>query len=218
VSFQSCNSGEKTTLTRRRYFARCWLTKQTVESGSEQEQRDGIRRRLVRLTEELPSSAPLRPTVSELIDVLPSLFNQNIPRVLTHDDLTVTNILQDENDFHVTGVVDWSEAKIRPFGFDMDILLHTTGINELKSGWNDYSCKPLLYDTFWEEFWAATGIEEDETKKKTRDLAEAAGKVSAIVKLLFGRENGVLTEEVVLAKSRVKLLEGFFGLQVKRIE
>lgn len=216
MSFQSYNSDGGTTLTCQRYFALCWLNKQTVEPRSEQEQQDGIHRRLSRLAEELPSAAPLRPTVNELINVLPSLFSQETPRVLTHDAFTVTDILQDENDFHVTGIVDWSRAKIRPFGFDMDILLHTTGINELKRGWDDYSCKPLLYDTFWEEFWAATGIEEEETKKKTRSLAEAAGKVSAIIKLLFRWENGVSTEEVVLAESKIKLLEGCFGVQAKR--
>lgn len=45
-----------------------------------------------------------------------------------------------------------------PFGMDLDILFMTTGFMTL-DGWNDYTCKTRLLDTFWEESWTASGIE-----------------------------------------------------------
>jgi aminoglycoside phosphotransferase (APT) family kinase protein len=45
--------------------------------------------------------------LSKLMENLPSLFGQDYPQVLTHGDFSVTNILVDENEFEITGIVDW---------------------------------------------------------------------------------------------------------------
>jgi aminoglycoside phosphotransferase (APT) family kinase protein len=81
--------------------------------------------------------------LSRLIEVLPSLFSQDHPQVLTHGDLSLTNILVDETTFEITGIVDWSLTGVMPLGMELDILFLTTGFMTLH-GWHDYACKPIL--------------------------------------------------------------------------
>lgn len=150
--------------------------------------------------------------LTELIDKLPSIFSQDYPQVLTHNDFSVTNILVDDKNFKITGIVDWSLATIMPFGLDLDILFLTTGFMTL-DGWHDYSCKPLLQATFWEEFWTVTEIDGEEHQTKTRSLAEAAGQIGAILRLVFRRnDDGLPSEELLILDSRVKQLGAWFGI------
>ncbi|KAI1104785.1 hypothetical protein F4804DRAFT_306337 [Jackrogersella minutella] len=115
--------------------------------------------------EESPLSILPNSMLSELIGHLPSLFAQNYPRVLTHNDFSLMNILVDENTFEITGIIDWSLASIMSFGMDLDILFLTTGFMN-GEGWHDYSCKPLLLDIFWEEFWDASRIGGEEHRAR----------------------------------------------------
>ena len=83
-----------------------------------------------------------------------------------------------------------------------------------KDGWHDYACKLLLQDTFWEEFWAASGIQEEEQRGRPRNLAEAAGRIGAILRLSFQRNaDGSPSEEVLMSESRLKQLRVWFGEQ-----
>ncbi|KAI3316991.1 hypothetical protein HD806DRAFT_516322 [Xylariaceae sp. AK1471] len=194
-----------------RYFARCWLSPQSVDHQARAEQQEGTRRRLARLVEELPSSILPDSMLSTLIERLPSLFSQYYPQVLTHNDFSVTNILIDENNFEITGIVDWSLATVMPFGMDLDILFLTTGFMT-RDGWHDYSCKLLLQEIFWEEFWAFSGIEVVEQRSRIRGLAELAGKIGAILRLAFRRNtDGSPSEEVSVSESSMKQLSAWFS-------
>ncbi|KAF4983608.1 hypothetical protein FZEAL_1017 [Fusarium zealandicum] len=144
-----------------RYFARCLSNPQPVDPKVQAEQQEEIRKRLARLVEESPSSILLDSMLSKLIESLPSLFSQDYPQVLTHGDFSVTNILVDENKFEITGIVDWSLAAVMPFGMDLDMLFIASGFMT-RRGWHDYACKPLLQDTFWNEFWAVSGIKGEQ--------------------------------------------------------
>lgn len=102
-------------------------------------------------------------------------------------------------------------AAIMPFGMDLDILFLTTGFMT-KDGWHDYACKLLLRETFWEEFWAVSGIEGEEHRGRTRVLTEAAGQIGAILRLAFRRNaNGSPSDEVLVSESRMKQLRAWFG-------
>lgn len=139
------------------------------------------------------------------------LFSPEYPQVLTHNDFSVTNILIDEDTFEITGIVDWSLATIMPFGMDLDVLFLTTGFMDLH-GWHNYGCKPQLIEVFWEEFWAITRIEAEEHRRRTRRLAEAAGKIGAILRLAFRRNvNGSPAEEVLASESRMQQLNAWVG-------
>ncbi|KAI5864082.1 kinase-like domain-containing protein [Durotheca rogersii] len=200
-----------------RYFARCWSSSRSVDGQTRAEKQEGIRKRLARLAEELPSSILPDSMLSKLIENLPSLFSQDYPQVLTHGDFSVTNILVDENKFEITGIIDWSLAAVMPFGMDLDILFLTTGFMT-RDGWHDYACKPLLQDTFWEEFWAVPGIEGEELRGRTQGLAEAAGQIGAILRLAFRRNaDGSPSEEVLMSESRMKQLRAWFGEQAARL-
>lgn len=158
----------------------------------------------------LPNSSVL----STLIDALPALFgpaSKPWPYVLTHGDLSVTNILVDEDNLEITGVVDWSLAAVLSFGLDLDILLLTTGFMDL-NGWHDYACKARLQAIFWEEFWAASGVEDEAHRREMQRLAEAAGRIGAVLRLAFARNaDGSPAEEVLISDSRMKQLVSWFG-------
>jgi len=140
--------------------------------------------------------------LSELELCLSVLFAQEYPQVLTHGDLSLTNVLVDENTHEITGIVDWSLASIFPFGLELDTLYLTTGYMDL-GGWHDYSCRERLHQSFWNEFWSVSGIGDDEDKnkgrrKRIRDMAEKAAKIGAILRYAFRRNaDGSPSEELV---------------------
>ncbi|EFY91195.1 hypothetical protein MAC_02866 [Metarhizium acridum CQMa 102] len=193
-----------------RYFARCWSFPQSVDHQIQAEKQDGIRKRLARLAEELPSSILPDSMLPKLIEALPSLFGQDYPQVLTHGDFSVTNILVDENKLEIVGIVDWSLAAVMPFGMDLDVLLLTTGFMTT-DGWHDYACKSMLQHTFWEEFWTVSGIEE-EGRGRTRVLAETACTIGALLRLAFRRNaDGSPSEQVLISESNMRRLKAWFS-------
>jgi hypothetical protein len=130
---------------------------------------------------------------------------------LSYCDLSLTNILLDEETFDMTGVVDWSLASIMPFGADLDILFLTTGFMTL-DGWNDYACKSQLLDTFWDEFWHASGIEEEDRQGRIKASAEAVAKIWDVLRLAFRRNaDGSPPDEVMVPESRMEQLRAWIG-------
>ncbi|KAH6957950.1 hypothetical protein BKA56DRAFT_601658 [Ilyonectria sp. MPI-CAGE-AT-0026] len=200
-----------------RYFARCWLSPQSVGRQAQAEQQEGIRKRIARLVEESPSSILLNSMLSKLIESLPSLFSQDYPQVLAHGDFSVTNILLDESEFGITAIVDWSLAAVMPFGMDLDILFLTTGFMT-RDDWHDYACKLLLQDTFWEEFWAVSGIKGEEHRSRMQGLAEAACKIGAILRIAFRRNaDGSPSNEVLVSESSAKQLRAWFSEETTKL-
>ncbi|KIL90690.1 hypothetical protein FAVG1_06425 [Fusarium avenaceum] len=182
-----------------RYFARCWSRSLPFGDQIQAEKQERIRKRLAWLADASPSSPLSTSMLSKLVENLPLLFSQDYPQVLTHNDFSVTNILLDENKFDITGIVDWSLATVMPFGMDLDILFLTTGFMT-RDGWHDYACKTVLLDAFWKEFWTVSGIEE-ERRGRIQSLAEAAGRIGAILRLAFRRNaDGSPSEEVLVSE------------------
>ena len=87
-----------------------------------------------------------------------------VPWVLTHQDLSNMNILVDPDSGHITGVVDWADATIEPFGmalWGLESVLGCSGAD----GWSyfgsdpsysHFGCDPsrsraLFWKTFWRE-------------------------------------------------------------------
>ncbi|WXC61528.1 hypothetical protein SNK03_007403 [Fusarium graminearum] len=193
-----------------RYFARCWSSSQPVDHQTRAEKQLGIHKRLARLTEE---SSPVlsKAILSKLMEALPSIFGNDYPQVLTHNDFSVTNILVNEDTSEITGIVDWSLASVMPFGLDLDILFLATGFKAL-DGWHDYGCKPQLQEVFWDEFWFSSGIEGEDLRRKTQNLAEVAGQIGAILRLAFRRnDDGSPSEEVLVSQRRIRQLKAWLG-------
>jgi len=141
--------------------------------------------------------------ILELEESLPGLFSQAYPQVLTHGDLSRTNILVDEHTYEITGIVDWSLASVLPFGMELDSLLLFTGCMSL-SGWHDYACQEQLRTDFWEEFWITSGIEDNSRyREKIRTMAELAAKIGAILGYAFQRNANGSSSEVVLPLNKM---------------
>jgi len=196
-------------LTFTRYFARCWSQPQTVAASAQAEGQAGIRSRLASLRGS-PSAVLPSAAILELENSLPMLFSQEYPQVLTHGDLSRTNILVNKDTYEITGIVDWSLAAVLPFGMELDCLLLTTGYMS-RSGWHDYACHLKLHTAFWEEFWAASGIENMHWEK-VRAMAELAAKIGAILRYAFQRNANGSPSQVVLASDRIpKYLKAWFS-------
>ncbi|KID85788.1 Protein kinase-like domain protein [Metarhizium guizhouense ARSEF 977] len=166
-----------------RYFARCLSKPQRTTTEAQTETLDGIQRRLA-LVRSSPSSIIGTPAWWELERSLPTLFGRDYPQVLTHGDLSRTNILVDEDTHEITGIVDWSLASILPFGMDLDCLFLTTGYMD-RDGWHNYACRSLLNEAFWTEFWSASDVRDNMRQYQVRDMAERAAKIGAILRYTF---------------------------------
>ena len=136
-----------------------------------------------------PSAAVPISIISEVETILPLLFASESPQVLTHGDFSKTNILVNPDTYEITGIVDWSLAAVQPFGIELDCLFLMTGYMDL-NGWHNYTCRPQLWEAFWAEFWAVSGIEDDGglRRENIRSMAEKAAKIGAILRYAFNRK------------------------------
>ncbi|RDW90566.1 phosphotransferase family protein [Aspergillus mulundensis] len=185
-----------------RYFARCWLSPQPVDPEAQADFRKRVYRQLMKF-----KTSPLSCTIIvELERSLPILFGQTYPQVLTHNDLSQTNILLNEESFEITGVVDWSLAGVQPFGMDLDSLLLATGYMDL-NGWHNYPCRLQMLNAFWDEFWIHCQIHDDIRQREIRASAMQAAKVGAVLHYAFQRNaNGSPSEELTTSKWALKTL------------
>ncbi|KPM40868.1 hypothetical protein AK830_g5720 [Neonectria ditissima] len=195
-----------------KYFARCWSVTQSLKPQALAENQAGVSRRLATLMASPSPAVPIS-TLSELQATLPQLFATDYPQVLTHGDLSKTNILVDPESLEVTGIVDWSLAAVKPFGMELDCLFLMTGCMDL-AGWHDSDCQPRLLKTFWAEFWTEAGIEEDGSGRRdnVRAMAEVAAKIGALLRYGFSRNaDGSPSEELSTSKNMLKMLKAWFG-------
>ncbi|KAE8309016.1 hypothetical protein BDV41DRAFT_549680 [Aspergillus transmontanensis] len=170
-----------------RYFARCWSTPQPMEPLMRPQCQAGISHRLAVLKASRSTGVPIS-IISELETTLPLLFASEYPQVLTHGDLSYTNVLINLDTYEITGIVDWSLAGVQPFGIELDCLFLMTGCMTL-SGWHYYTCRPQLLEAFWTEFWTVPGIEDDSDvhRDNNHSMAETAAKIGAILRYAFNR-------------------------------
>lgn len=105
---------------------------------------------------------------------LPLLFVSTYPMVLTHGDLSSEmNILVDPSTGHITGVIDWAEAKIGPFGVSLWGLENVLGSMNSR-GWRYHLHHRALRAQFWQTFEEAVGAVSDDDKRIIQ-IARMAG-------------------------------------------
>lgn len=138
-----------------RFFAAAWKIPQTADIAA------------IRLTCEnnlhlLARNLPERFSreILGLTECLDSIF-ENLPMVLTHGDLCEMNFLVDERSGHLTGVIDWAEAEILPFGFNLWGVENLLGYMD-GNGWNYFEGYEDLRAVFWETFYSAVVVAEEE--------------------------------------------------------
>ena len=80
---------------------------------------------------------------------LPSLFSDALPFVLSHGDLNVMNLLINPETGNITGIADWAESRILPFGFALYGLENILGQMD-SEGWHYNGHYRELESLFWE--------------------------------------------------------------------
>jgi hypothetical protein len=76
--------------------------------------------------------------------------------VITHGDLSEMNILADPRTGEITGIIDWAEAGIQPFGFALYALDNLLGYLT-PNGWVTHGTSQYLHDEFWRSFGELVG-------------------------------------------------------------
>lgn len=104
--------------------------------------------KLGRLAESLPTRFSKR-----LLALEPnlSLVFSKLPYVVTHGDLCELNILVDPKTGHITGIVDWAEVRVLPFGFALWAVENILGFMNAE-GWHYYDNQDELRALFWAMF------------------------------------------------------------------
>ncbi|KAJ5722338.1 hypothetical protein N7488_000373 [Penicillium malachiteum] len=132
-----------------RFFAQSWNNNQQPCSDDTAKLLTEFQANFDRLNQELPSR--FTPAIDMVRKELPSLFSKALPFVLSHGDLNVMNILVNPETGSITGIVDWAESRILPFGFALYGLETVLGWMDSK-GWHYYDHQRELESLFWRTF------------------------------------------------------------------
>lgn len=175
-----------------------------MEPQTRKEHQAALSRRLAILKTSPRPEVPIS-VLSDLEAILPRLFTGDYPQVLTHGDLSYTNILVDPESYAITAIVDWSLADVQPFGLELDCLFLMTGSMTLE-GWKVYTCRSRLVEAFWSEFWIVARIDVVD-RGTIRFLAEEAAKIGLVLRYAFQRNaNGGPSEVPCASNAMLKMV------------
>lgn len=152
-----------------RFFASAWINRLTVEAPSGlQAEYEAI---LDTLFFELPDS--LRPTINKVRENLSLLFRPDFPMVLQHDDVLENNFHVEEATGHITGIVDWANAKVAPYGISLGGLEIVLGI-QTNTDWYFHPSHVRLRQQFWNTFDSEIG-EVSDLDRRSMEIARLMG-------------------------------------------
>jgi Phosphotransferase enzyme family len=125
---------------------------------------------------QLRQGLPVRfgPTLDNLISKLPDLFKDNWPLVPNHIDLLENNIHVSTETGRMTGICDWKDTVISPFGMSLGGLETMLGVPTIKESLRYHANQQELRDLFWESFYQAMG-EVSEEQKELIEVARLVG-------------------------------------------
>ncbi|KAF9883897.1 hypothetical protein FE257_002691 [Aspergillus nanangensis] len=109
---------------------------------------------LDRISQGLPERLQVK--LNEVRKELPLLFRPEYPMVFQHDDLLENNIHVDETTGHITGIVDWSDAIIAPFGISLGGLETLLGVQTM-TNWHFHPSHLSLRRYFWRTLYSEIG-------------------------------------------------------------
>ena len=177
---------------------------QVVDQATSQNAYQEYATKLAQLSKTLPDwlQSVTDRTLTNLDGIMRSL-----PWVLTHDDLSDMNILVKSDTGHLTGVVDWADADVQPFGvalWGLESVLGRSG----PQGWfwlsNDLPHhRQLFYHTFWDE---VGGLSDKQCQS-----IERARILGILFRYGFTWENGV-----IVPTNDSKLLDTFLKCKFNR--
>ncbi|KIM36556.1 hypothetical protein M413DRAFT_13896 [Hebeloma cylindrosporum] len=146
------------------FFASAWHnTPSRMQHPSRASLHDEYSSQLSQLQQGLP--VRFRPTLDHLISKLPGLFENSWPLVPNHTDLLENNIHVNTETGRMTGICDWKDTAIGPFGVSLGGLETMLGIRTMEEGWRYHVKQQELRDLFWDSFYLAMGNVSEEQKE-----------------------------------------------------
>ncbi|KAF5659648.1 MUS38 [Fusarium circinatum] len=138
------------------FFSQAWNSPVPIDSSTVLIKRLDFRQKLQTLAESPPPR--FQPLVSYCKDNLQFVFDSAIPWCLNHGDLCHTNIIIDPLTGKLSGVIDWAEGSILPFGCALWGLETVLGRFDFEKGeWVYDEQREDLEDLFWETFRSHVG-------------------------------------------------------------
>ncbi|CAH0023443.1 unnamed protein product, partial [Clonostachys rhizophaga] len=143
-----------------RFFASAW------NNGPAIQQPPGLLDEYYSILDQVPHGLPeqLQSKLDEVRKGLPLIFRPGYPMALQHDDLLGNNIYVDEAIGRITGIVDWSDGIIAPFGVSLSSLEAILGVQTLTS-WHFHPNHLSLRERFWETFYGEIGNSSGEGRR-----------------------------------------------------
>ncbi|KAH7128249.1 hypothetical protein B0J11DRAFT_578481 [Dendryphion nanum] len=126
--------------------------------------------KLEKLARELPSQA-LRDKANEVLENIISVnesTNPIYPVVFNHGDLIPSNILITPDTAILSGVVDWGEAELLPFGtcfYSVENLLGYLSDLQGSPTWTYYTQAEELREIFWSRLGEEVGVKSGEMER-----------------------------------------------------
>jgi hypothetical protein len=156
------------------------------------------------LTQNLPSRFSQR--ILWLLDDLECVL-EKLPVVLAHDDLDQMNFLVEESSGHLTGVIDWAETKILPFGFNFSGLENILGYMDLH-GWYYFDQHAISRDFFWKTPHHA--VAADKPLLHLQDTIEVARRTGVLFRYGFRWDDNMQRKVVQDGGSGTRYLDALF--------
>jgi Phosphotransferase enzyme family len=134
------------------FFAAAWNNRPTVEQSL------GLLDEYYDILDQVSQGLPeqLQAKLGEVRQELPLLFRPDYPMAFQHDDLLENNIHVDETTGHITGIVDWSDGIIAPFGVSLIGLETLLGVQTMTK-WHFHPNHLSLRKHFWRTFFLEVG-------------------------------------------------------------
>ncbi|QKX58933.1 uncharacterized protein TRUGW13939_06061 [Talaromyces rugulosus] len=194
---------EKTVSDFARFFAESWRNRLAEPYRTEHSLVD-IRDKLDKLSQQLPPR--FTSVISNISKELDAIFVPSYPLVLSHGDLCEMNIMVDSEAGGITGIIDWAEAKVLPFGMSLWGVLNMFGFMNCQ-GWHYHENSSRLESLFWEVFNRNAG-EISPNEKRAIKIAERAG---LVLRYGFTWDNGVRERPVTERDASFRYLDAFFS-------
>ncbi|RSL85133.1 hypothetical protein CDV31_016613 [Fusarium ambrosium] len=149
-----------TPLLNRLFFAAAWNNRSTVEKPP------GLLDEYYDILDQVSQGLPeqLQAKLDEVRQELPRLFRPDYPTAFQHDDLLENNIHVDEATGRITGIVDWSDAIIAPFGVSLGGLETILGV-QTQTSWHFHPSHLSLREHFWNTLYSEIGNISEEDRR-----------------------------------------------------
>lgn len=122
------------------------------------------------------------------------------------------NILVSLETGRITGIVDWAEARVQPFGFALWGLENLFG--EMRADrWKESESRLDLRHLFWERFSTLIDVENNDLKSRLGRKIRLARDIGILIQRGFTWENGVNVRPVTDGDaSSIRYLDAFLSV------